>query len=269
MRRNWIVAALLLLTPLAWADKGDGNRGYLGVELQTTESIYKNGVLVQDGAGVLLSNVMSGGPADLAGLRADDRIVAIEGRQVSGMLDLKQAMIRTREGDRVSVTVERDGSEQTFDVVLGELPKRHAKVERYGVLVEQVEDRAFVGIESQPVEDQLAEYFGVEGGILVTRVVEGSAAEKAGIEAGDVIVAWEDTQLRQVHDVHEMISRSKPGDQVALSVSRRGVESLTYVTLDAASDHIDLRQIESGKLKYLKEKLEYKIRIKETKDSGR
>jgi hypothetical protein len=52
-----------------------------------------------------------------------------------------------------------------------------------------------------------------------------------------------------------------------LSVSRRGVESLTYVTLDAASDHIELRKFEVGR--HLKEKLEYKIKIKETKDSGR
>ena len=269
MRRNWIVAALLLLAPLAWADKSDLNRGYLGVELQTTESIHKDGVSVQDDAGILLSKVMYSGPADLAGLRADDRIVAIEGRQVSGLLDLKHAMIRTQKGDRVSVTVERDGSEQTFDVVLGELPRRRTKVERFGMRVEQAEDRAFVGIESQPVEDQLAEYFGVEGGILVTRVVEGSAAQKAGIEAGDVIVAWGDAPLRKAHDVHEMISRSKPGDEIVLSVSRRGVESLTFVTLDAASDHMEKHGHDSDKIKFLEEKRRYKIKVKETKDSGR
>ena len=174
MRKSWIVTALLLLAPLAWADKGDNNRGYLGVELQFTESIHKDGAPVQEGVGVFLSNVLSGGPAELAGLRAEDRVVAVDGHQIHGMVDLKKAMIGTREGDRVSVTVERDDREQTFDVVLGELPQRHTKVERFGVLLEQAEDRAFVGIESQPVDDQLAEYFGVEGGILVTRVVEGS-----------------------------------------------------------------------------------------------
>lgn len=265
MRRNWIVAALLLLAPLAWADKVDVNRGYLGVELQTIESIHKDGVPVQEGVGVFLSNVMPGGPAELAGLRADDRVVAIDGHRIRGMVDLKKSMIGTQKGDRVSVTVERDDREQTFDVVLAELPQRHTKVERYG-LVEHAADRAFVGIESQPVEDQLAEYFGVEGGILVTRVVEGSAAEKAGIEAGDVIVAWGDTPLRQTHDVHEMISRSKPGDEIALSVSRRGVESLTYVTLDAVADHVKTR-IDHIKLKLHKEK-QYKVRVKEIKDSG-
>jgi serine protease Do len=260
---------MLLLAPLAWADNANPNRGYLGVQLHTTEFVHKDGVPVEQSVGVFVSNVLSGGPAELAGLRADDRVVAVDGQPIRGMVDLKKAMIDTQEGDRLSVTVERDDRERTFDVVLGELPKKHSKVERFGVMVEEIENRAFVGIESQPVEDQLAEYFGVEGGILVTRVVEGSAAEKAGIEAGDVIVAWEDTQLRQAHDVREMISRSKPGDQVALSVSRRGVESLTYVTLDAASDHIELRKIESGRLRHLKEKLEYKVKIKETKDSGR
>ena len=57
MRRNLIVAALLLLVPLAWADKVDSNRGYLGVSLQFTESIHKDGIPVQDGVGVFLSHV--------------------------------------------------------------------------------------------------------------------------------------------------------------------------------------------------------------------
>ena len=273
MRRNWIVAALLLLAPLAWADKSDLNRGYLGVELQTTESIHKDGVPVQDDAGILLSNVMSGGPAELAGLRADDRVVAIDGREIGTMEDLKSAMMTTRKGDRVSVTVERDDSEQTFDVVLGKLPEKLVKVERYGVLVELVEDRAFVGIESQPVEDQLAEYFGVEGGILVTRVVEGTPAEQAGIRAGDVIVAWEGTPLRKQHDVHEMISRSKPGDEIELLISRRGIESRTFVVLDAAADHLEKQSYElrehPGELEFREEKRRFKIRVKETKSAGR
>ena len=128
MRRNWIVAVMLLLAPLAWADNANPNRGYLGVQLQTTESVHKDGVPVEDSVGVFVSNVLSGGPAELAGLRADDRVVAVDGRPISGMVDLKKAMIDTQEGYRLSVTVERDDREQTFNVVLGELPKKHSKL---------------------------------------------------------------------------------------------------------------------------------------------
>ena len=237
MRRNLIIAALLLLAPLAWADKVDSNRGYLGVSLNFTESIHRDGQPVLDDVGIFVSHVMTGGAADLAGLRAHDRIVAIDGREISDMDDLREAMESTTKGDRVSVTVERDDREQSFDVVLGEMPARHVKVERFGVVVEHAKDRAFVGIESQPVGSQLARYFGVDGGILVTRVIDGTPAHAAGIEAGDVIVAWGETQLREQHDIHAMLSRVKPGDEIELSVSRRGVESRTFITLDAAADH--------------------------------
>jgi len=265
MRRNLIIAALLLLAPLDWAEKVDNNRGYLGVALQLTELIHKNGVPAQDGVGVFLSHVVSGGPADLAGLRSDDRVVAIGGRGISTMDEIKKAMMGTQNGDTVSVTVERDDREQTFDVVLGALPEKHAQVERFGVLLEQIEDRAFVGIESQAVEAQLAEYFGVESGILVTRVVEGSPAYEAGIEAGDVIVAWGDTPLLEQHDIHEMISEANPGDEIELTVSRRGVESRTFVTLDEASNHVEKHL---NKLHEHEQKRRFKIKVKETKRDG-
>ncbi len=238
MRKSLIFVALVLLVSLAWADEVDGDRGYLGVELRFTESIHVDGHTVVDGVGMFVSHVMSGSAAELAGLHADDRIVAIEGREIDDMEDLRGAMESRRKGDRVSVTVERDDSELMFNVVLGEMPGKLARVERFGVLLEPMEDRAFIGIESQLVEAQLARYFDVEGGILVTRVIEGTPAHLAGIEAGDVIVAWGETPLRKQHDIHEMISGAKPGDEVELLVSRRGVESRTFLTLDAAADHV-------------------------------
>ncbi len=268
MRQKLILFTLLLLVPLAWADKPHAGRGYLGVSLHFTESIEKDGVPVSEGVGVFLASVVPDGPADQAGLRPDDRVVAIDGKRIATLMELKHAMLNTRKGDAVAVTVERGDREQTYTVTLGEFPKKRTNVERFGLRMESLEDRAFVGIESQPVSDQLAEYFGVEGGILVTRVVEGSPADRAGMEAGDVIVAWGDTPLRQVHDVHEMIARSKPGDEVELAVSRRGIESRTFVTLDAASDHMQDVDF-PAKLRIKDDKKRFKVKIKEQKSSER
>lgn len=263
MRKILIVAALLLVAPMALAGEADDDRGYMGVSLQFTESIHHDGVHVDEGVGVFVAEVMDGGPAEAAGLRSKDRVVAIDGRQVASMDDLKQAMQNTRSGDRVSVTVERDGSEQSFDVALAALPKRHVKVERIGVMVEHAEKRSFIGIGSQIVEDELAAYFGVEGGILVTRVVDGSPAADAGLAAGDVIVAWGDEPLRSEYEVHEMLSKSEPGAEVELSVSRRGAQSSVFVTLGTAAEHMERRDMK------LKEHTHrHEIKIHETKDKG-
>ena len=59
------------------------------------------------------------------------------------------------------------------------------------------------GIEAESLDSQLAEYFGVKEGVLVRSVVRGSAAEKSGLRAGDVIVKVDDTRIsKSARDLH-------------------------------------------------------------------
>jgi serine protease Do len=261
MRRILILAALVLLVPLASADKVKPDRGYLGVSLQFTESIEQDGRSADASVGVFVTKAIEGGPADLAGLRADDRIVSVGNHEIETMDDLKRAMNGKRKGDNVSVTVERGDRERTLDVVLGEMPYSYRKVERVGAVLNRSRNRAFVGIESQPVESQLAEYFGVDAGILITRVLDGTPADQAGLEAGDVIVAWEGQPVRQPNDIHERLAESKPGEEIELSVSRRGIESRTFVTLDTMESFVKV-------LKSKEKKQRIKVKIRETKRGG-
>src|SRR5580704_13758692 len=68
-----------------------------------------------------------------------------------------------------------------------------------------------LGIEAESLNPQLGEYFGVKEGVLVRSVVKGSAAEKAGIRAGDVLVKVDDTKVTTAGEVTGAIhaSRSK------------------------------------------------------------
>ena len=73
-------------------------------------------------AGALVTSVSDGSPAAEAGLRDGDVVVAVDGRTVSSMIDLA-AEVRTKQpGDRVELTVVRDGQEQTVEVTLGTAP---------------------------------------------------------------------------------------------------------------------------------------------------
>lgn len=239
MRKNLIVivALALLAVPQVLAGDSDSDRGYLGVTLSMKQMIH-DGHVMEKSSGLVVGQVLPGGAAELAGLEKGDKIVAVDGRDVDDMDSLHEAMGSRRKGDRISVTVLRDGSEQTFGLELAAMPsKKRLHVERFGARVDHGKDRAFMGIESQPVGSQLADYFGVEGGILVTKVIDGTAAAAAGIEAGDVIVAWGDSPISKVHDLHEALAAAKPGDEVALSISRRGAESRTFVTLGSAADY--------------------------------
>ncbi|AHY47530.1 Trypsin-like serine proteases typically periplasmic [Rubrobacter radiotolerans] len=103
---------------------GEVTTAYIGVvpvdiTAQDAEQFGLDGV-EDGGAGV--AEVASGSPADDAGLQTEDVIVAIDDREVQGSGDLYAALRDYRPGETVTLTVVRDGSEQTFDITLGEAP---------------------------------------------------------------------------------------------------------------------------------------------------
>ncbi len=89
------------------------NRPMLGVYIQTLQQDtqkYKAGVYIQD--------VMTGGGADEAGLKALDRIVSVDGENITSYSDLSIVLRTKKVGDIVKVVVERNGEEMSFDVTL-------------------------------------------------------------------------------------------------------------------------------------------------------
>ena len=93
---------------------GQVRHAYLGVSMSENPA----------GDGVLVPDVPAGGPADDAGMRPDDVIVAVDGRRVRASSDVSGAVSSRRPGDRVTVEVLRDGRRIELDVTLGSRPDR-------------------------------------------------------------------------------------------------------------------------------------------------
>ncbi len=89
--------------------------------------------------------------------------------------------------------------------------------------------RPFLGISMQELTDVLKKRYGVEHGVLVESVMEGEAAEKAGVKAGDVVTKIGDKTVDSPHDLLFAVLAYKPGDKVALTVSRDGAEKVFQV----------------------------------------
>ena len=79
---------------------------------------------------------------------------------------------------------------------------------------------ARLGVEAEPVGPQLAEFFGVKQGVLVRSVAEGSAAEKAGIKAGDVIVKIGNGDVDRVGTISKLMREAEAGKPVPVTVVR-------------------------------------------------
>ena len=103
---------------------GKVKRGYLGVTMQdlTPELAKRFGIANKRGA--LIRDVESGTPADHAGLRPGDVLVAINGKPVTDRRDLQLAVSESSPGTSVTLTIMRDGRQNQISVTLGEAPEQ-------------------------------------------------------------------------------------------------------------------------------------------------
>jgi 2-alkenal reductase len=96
-------------------------RGFIGIQYQqlTTRQAAQLG-LPSGTTGIIVTQVVSGSPADQAGIRPNDIITKINDQALDGEHPLPSVMVKFRPGDKVKVTLIRDGKEQTVDVTLGQ-----------------------------------------------------------------------------------------------------------------------------------------------------
>ncbi len=97
---------------------------------------------------------------------------------------------------------------------------------RYGKVV-----RGWLGVYIEDVSTELAKKFGVKHGVLVTKVMKGSPAEKGGVKSGDVIVEFNGRPVRNVSDLQLKVISTKPGEVVEIKVIRDGKEKVLKVKI--------------------------------------
>lgn len=217
------------------AKKGE-KEGFLGVYLEDVDDDIRESAGFK-GDGAFVQDVVDDTPADEAGIEAGDIIVEYAGKKVSGASDLRKQIQKTEPGEKVKIMVFREGKEKAMTVKIGKRskyaektikiisePGRKIKVFRHTKEIVSVKCKsgAFLGVHLQDMTGQLMKYFKVEYGVLVSSVVEGSAAEKAGIKAGDVIMEFHKREVEDASDLSYLVSKRKPGEKVDIKVMRDG-----------------------------------------------
>src|SRR5260370_40773014 len=89
-----------------------------------------------------------------------------------------------------------------------------------------------LGVEAESVESQLSQYFGVKEGVLVPSGIKGSAAEKAGLKAGDVITKVDSTPVASPREISNIIRIAHAKRTVSLSVLRERREMTMSLPLE-------------------------------------
>jgi serine protease Do len=229
----------------------EGGRAWLGIYIRNLERDDARRLDLRAGTdGVLVSGVDDQGPASEAGLRTGDVITEIDGRTVRDQRAFVRAIQQREPGERVRLTVWRDGRTQSYTVELqarsGDAEKPRLGDDAIGQATPPDDaqprrlpgpiggSRPRLGVEVMELNPDLAEYFDTRTGegVLVTRVAENSGAARAGLRAGDVILRVEDRTVRRVEDLHAAVAEHRAGDSVEVTVQRRGREERFQVEVN-------------------------------------
>jgi len=109
----------------------------------------------------------------------------------------------------------------------------HAKTLLEGLRDGTVTPRPFLGVQTTPIDEATRQQLGLDvtDGALVVAVTPGSAAENAGVRAGDVITKAGDREVRDPDDLGDALSDAKPGDRMTIEVRRGGQQLALEATL--------------------------------------
>ncbi len=197
---------------------GRGSGGGLG-------GPWMHGWLSQ-GRGAAIARVMPGGPADKAGLKAGELIESVDGKRVGPNNDLAALIDAHKAGDSVTLQViGEDKASREVKVTLEESPSSKGN--------------PYLGVAYEPAElygRAEGEIPGVTAGVLVRQVADDSPAAKAGVKPRDLIVAIEDVPVTSPRAVAKAVAARKPGDTIALTISRFAEDTETSVSVTLGED---------------------------------
>ncbi|MFQ5432610.1 MAG: DegQ family serine endoprotease [Nitrospinota bacterium] len=204
-------------------------RGWLGVVIQKlTPELAEALGLGKDEAGALVGDVSIGGPAEKAGLKRGDLIVKFDNKVVKTYEVLPRLVAAHKPGSKVKVQVVRDGKKKTFSITLGALKTART---RTAMMEKKKEKSTQYGLVIEDITPELAKNFQLEksSGAIVTQLMPGGPAQRAGITRGDVIEEVNRKPISSAAEFYDLTSKAGKEDAVLLTV-RRGSTS-TFIVI--------------------------------------
>jgi serine protease Do len=224
---NWHVTEVAQVLPRAAVE----NSGFLGVRLVDVDAEHAKMLKLDHERGAEVKAVMEGSPADKAGIEPGDVLLTYNGETILSAQQLTRMVMGTAPGRSVKVQYWRNGKMQMTLAVIGTAsttpvnPFSATQMPMSGWQMPGLDfpspmlvwRNPLLGLEYEFIDSQLAEYFGVKGGVLVRLVQTGSPADRAGLKAGDVIYSVAQQSLATAREFSSLLRR---GSGVTVSVMR-------------------------------------------------
>jgi serine protease Do len=205
------------------------NSSYLGVGIMDVDAAGAKALKLKEERGAEVTEVDPSSPAGKAGVKVGDVVLEYNGQPVQNKAQLQTMIRETPPGHEAKLSIWRNGAAQSITATIesrrmvtiaGEpwyaveapamppmpamapmppMPNMDFDIPR----IQAIMKNSILGIAGEPLgdEQQFAEFFGVKDGVLVKAVDSNSAAERAGIKAGDVIVKVGDTRVGSLREL--------------------------------------------------------------------
>lgn len=200
------------------ASNGEVKRAYLGVGIQPIDQEIGRKLQVKARSGVVVTEVFPTTPAAEAGFKSGDVIVAFDGQKIRSPRQLQLVVERVAMGSKVPVNIVRDGKNLTLDFSPVEQPGDFGTPRKpNSSLSERCKE---FGLEVAPLTDDVAERLSfpdVEG-VVVTSVLEGSSAAKAGLKPGTVISQVDGQSVENMEEFSSALEKGSNGKGILLLV---------------------------------------------------
>jgi serine protease Do len=214
---------------------GSVTRGYIGIGLQKVSPELAKALGAPTAQGALVTSVQSNSPGAHAGLKQDDVITQVDGQAVTSDDQLRRTVALRTPGATVSLTVYRGGKAREVKVTLASRPEEEQVSRRSpaGSDSHDESNKEQFGLSLATPNAELARARGLPRGALITEVLPGSPADKAGLEPNEVIVEANGQLVTGAGDVSRILRAAKPGSTVLLRAQVRGGEQASNTMLFA------------------------------------
>jgi len=206
---------------------GKVERGWLGLSIQNVTPEIARSLHLETPKGALIAEVVKGGPADKAGLKKNDVVIAYRGEDIPDSSTFRNKVATTPIGQEGKVTVIREGKKEEYTVKVGSL-EEGAKI-----IAAAIRDR--FGLEVRPATPKEVEKYGLNAnqGVVITWVDPKGPFGEAGFEVDDMVLQIDNQPILGMDGYVSVMSALKPGQKISVTAldHRTGNVGTIMVTL--------------------------------------
>jgi len=181
-------------------------RAYLGIMIRDIDANLTKDQHLKISEGAFVDSITDKSAAGQAGIKAGDVVVSVDGVPIWKSADLLEQIGRHRPGDQVSVTVNRNGKELSYDVNLA-----NQKGIRKLIAGNQQDILDILGASFETLDKKKADQLGIEGGVVVKELNGGILKNQTNISEGFIITGISNEKISSIEDLRKALKHQKGG----------------------------------------------------------